>query len=82
MSLYGLKFFVKRIKKVKLANFYKPLGMEVQQWLAISLFQKIRKIVKGNNLVIIMGGFNYPDCKSLDTFKVKLDEFMIARGEI
>ena len=30
MSLCGLKLFGKMIKKIKLGNFYRPLGMETQ----------------------------------------------------
>ena len=35
--------------------------MEAQQRLEGSLFQEIRKVVEGNNLIVIVGDFNYPD---------------------
>ena len=34
--------------------------MEDKHGLEASLFQEIRKVVEGNNLVIIVGGFDYP----------------------
>ena len=34
--------------------------METQHGLKASLFQEIRKLVEGNNLVVIVGDFNYP----------------------
>ena len=40
--------------------------MEAQYGLEAVLFQEIRKIVEGNNLVIIVGDFNYPDIKWYD----------------
>ena len=40
--------------------------MEAQQELEASLFQEIRKEVEGNNLVIIVGDFNYPDINWCD----------------
>ena len=49
------------IKKIKLGNFYRPPGMEAQYGLGAALFQQIRKLVEGNNLVVIVGNFNFPD---------------------
>ena len=66
LSLYGLKFFVKMIKKTKLGNFYRPSVMEAQQRFEASLFQEIRKVVEGNNLEIVMGYFNDPDINWFD----------------
>ena len=50
-----VEIICKNDDKVKLRNFYKPLGMEAQYGLEASLFQEIRKVVEGNNLVFIMG---------------------------
>ena len=41
--------------RIKLGNFYRPPGMEAQHGLEASLFQEFRKVVEGNNLVVIMG---------------------------
>ena len=35
--------------------------MDAQGELGASLFKEIRKVVVGNNLVFIVGDFNYPD---------------------
>ena len=40
--------------------------MEYQYGLEASLFQEIRKVVEGNNLVVIVGDFNYPDINWCD----------------
>ena len=52
--------------KIKLGNFYRLPGMEAQHRLEASLFQEIRKVVEGNNLVVIVGDFNYPDINWCD----------------
>ena len=41
-----VEIICKNYKKIKLENFYRPWGMEVQQGLEASLFQEIRKVVK------------------------------------
>ena len=40
--------------------------MEAQYGLEAFLFQEIRKVAEGNNLVIIVGDFNYSDIKQSD----------------
>ena len=50
----------KNDKRIKLANFYRPPGINVPNELKVSLFQKIRKVVEGN-LVVIVGDFNYSE---------------------
>ena len=40
--------------------------MESQYGLEVALFQEIRKVVEGNNLVFTVGDFNYPDIKWCD----------------
>ena len=37
--------------------------MEAQYGLEAFLFQEIREVAEGNNLVIIVGDFNYSDIK-------------------
>ena len=48
-------------KEIKLGNFYRPPGMETRYGLEVSLFQEIRNVVEGNNLVVVVEDFNYPD---------------------
>ena len=50
----------KNDKTIKLWNFYRPPGMDAQNGLEASLFQEIRKVVEGNNLVVVVWYFNYP----------------------
>ena len=51
------------IKKIKLVKFYRTPGMEAQYVLEAVLFHEIRKVFEGNNLVVFVGDFNYPDIK-------------------
>ena len=55
-------------KKIKLGNFYRPPGMKTRYGLEASLFQEIRKVVEGNNLVVVVGDFHYRDIKKLYRF--------------
>ena len=40
--------------------------MEPQHGFEANLFQEIRKVIKDNNLVVVMGDFNYPDINWCD----------------
>ena len=56
-----VEIICKNDKRIKLGNFYRPPGINIQNELEASLFQEIRNVVDGNNLVVIVGDFNYAD---------------------
>ena len=56
-----VEIICKNDKKIKLGNFYRPPEMEAQFGLEASLFQEMKKVVEVNNLVAVVGDFNYPD---------------------
>ena len=61
-----VEIIYKNDEKIRLGNFsWSPL-MEAQNGLEASLFQEIRKVVEGNNLVVVVGDFNYPDINWCD----------------
>ena len=49
-----VEIICKNNDKIKLGNFYRLPGMEVQYGLEASLFQEIMKVVEGNNMVVIL----------------------------